>query len=140
RGLSARRPLLALTFTIFLLAQAGVPLTSGFLAKFYVISAAVEAHSYALAIIAMLAAVVATFFYLRVIVVMYMAPAEEGAAAAAPITIPVGAGASLTAAVLFTLVVGFLPAAVFDFARHATLLRLRANRWQFDPPLTGSNC
>src|SRR5205807_2911115 len=125
RGLSTRRPLLALTFTIFLLAQAGVPLTSGFLAKFYVISAAVEAHSYALAIIAMLAAVVATFFYLRVIVVMYMAPAEEGAAAAAvSITIPVGAGASLTAAVLFTLVVGFLPAAVFDFARHATLLRL----------------
>src|SRR5207245_598380 len=108
RGLSTRRPLLALTFTIFLLAQAGVPLTSGFLAKFYVISAAVEAHSYALAIIAMLAAVVATFFYLRVIVVMYMAPAEEAAgAAAAPITIPVGAGASLTAAVLFTLVVGF---------------------------------
>src|SRR5207245_609338 len=108
RGLSRRRPGLALTFTIFLLAQAGVPLTSGFLAKFYVISAAVEAHSYALAIIAMLAAVVATFFYLRVIVVMYMAPAEEAAgAAAAPITIPVGAGASLTAAVLFTLVVGF---------------------------------
>jgi NADH-quinone oxidoreductase subunit N len=124
RGLSSRRPLLALTFTIFLLAQAGVPLTSGFLAKFYVISAAVEAHSYALAIIAMLAAVIATFFYLRIIVVMYMAPTEEAAAAAAPLTIPLGAGASLTAAVLFTLVVGFLPAAVFDFARHATLLRV----------------
>jgi NADH-quinone oxidoreductase subunit N len=124
RGLSSRRPLLALTFTIFLLAQAGVPLTSGFLAKFYVISAAVEAHSYALAIIAMLAAVIAAFFYLRIIVVMYMAPTEEEAAAAAPLTIPLGAGASLTAAVLFTLVVGFLPAAVFDFARHATLLRV----------------
>jgi NADH-quinone oxidoreductase subunit N len=125
RGLSTRRPLLALTFTIFLLAQAGVPLTSGFLAKFYVISAAVEAHSYALAIIAMLAAVIAAFFYLRLIVVMYMAPAEEGAAAAGgTLTIPVAAGASLTAAVLFTVVVGFLPAAVFDFARHATLLRL----------------
>ena len=54
-----------------------------------------------------------------------MAPAEEAVAAAAgPITIPVGAGASLTAALLFTVVVGFLPAAVFDFARHATLLRL----------------
>src|SRR5947209_5176166 len=70
RGLARVRPGLAFTFTIFLLAQAGVPLTSGFLAKFYVISAAVEAHSYALAIIAMLAAVIATFFYLRVIVAM----------------------------------------------------------------------
>jgi NADH:ubiquinone oxidoreductase subunit 2 (subunit N) len=73
----------------------------------------------------MLAAVVATFFYLRIIIVMYMAPAEEQAVAArSPITIPLGAGVSLTAAVLFTLVVGFLPAAVFDFARHATLLRV----------------
>jgi NADH-quinone oxidoreductase subunit N len=58
---------------VFLLAQAGVPFTSGFLAKFYVISAAVERGSYALAVIAMLASVVATFFYLRLVVVMYMA-------------------------------------------------------------------
>ncbi|HKN40368.1 MAG TPA: NADH-quinone oxidoreductase subunit N, partial [Acidimicrobiia bacterium] len=57
RGLAYRRPALALTFTVFLLAQTGVPLTSGFLAKFYVIGAAVEARSYALAIIAMVAAV-----------------------------------------------------------------------------------
>src|SRR5437764_2254272 len=81
RGLARVRPGLAFTFTIFLLAQAGVPLTSGFLAKFYVISAAVEAHSYALAIIAMLAAVIATFFYLRVIVAMYMS--DDAAADAA---------------------------------------------------------
>ncbi len=127
RGLSSRRPALAFVFTIFLLAQTGVPLTSGFLAKFYVISAAVEAHSYALAIIAMIAAVIAAFFYLRLIVVMYMAaPAAEGeeAAPTARIPIAVGAGMSLTIAVGFTLVVGFLPASVFDFARHATLLKL----------------
>ena len=53
RGLSRRRPLLAFTFTVFLLAQAGVPLTSGFFAKFYVIEAAVDAKSYALGVIAM---------------------------------------------------------------------------------------
>src|SRR3954454_22364078 len=73
RGLAKERPLLAFAFTVFLLAQAGVPFTSGFLAKFYVISAAVEARSYAIAVIAMLASVVAAFFYLRLIVVMYMA-------------------------------------------------------------------
>jgi len=127
RGLSSRRPLLALVFTLLLLAQTGVPLTSGFLAKFYVISAAVEAKSYAIAIIAMIAAVIAAFFYLRLIVVMYMAaPAEEGEAAApaGPLPVAVGAGFSLAIAVGFTLVVGFLPSTVFDFARHATLLRL----------------
>ncbi|MCU1450838.1 MAG: nuoN [Acidimicrobiales bacterium] len=131
RGLASRRPTLAFAFTVFLLAQAGVPLTSGFLAKFYVISAAVEAHSYALAVIAMVAAVIAAFFYLRLIVVMYMAaPDAEGAeaeAAPAPVAripIAVGAGLSLGMALGFTVVVGFLPSAVFDFARHATLLRL----------------
>src|SRR5215213_5913186 len=73
RGLSRDRPVLAFAFTVFLLAQAGAPFTSGFLSKFYVISAAVEARSYAIAVIAMLASVVATFFYLRLVVVMYMA-------------------------------------------------------------------
>jgi len=127
RGLSSRRTVLAFVFTILLLAQTGVPLTSGFLAKFYVISAAVEAKSYNLAIIAMIAAVIAAFFYLRVIVVMYMAgPAEEGEAAvpAGPVPVAVGAGVALAIAIGFTVVVGFLPSSVFDFARHATLLRL----------------
>ena len=82
RGLARNRPGLALAFTVFLLAQAGVPFTSGFLAKFGVIAAAVESRSYALAVIAMVAAVIAAFFYLRVIVVMYMSgdPDDEPAA------------------------------------------------------------
>jgi NADH-quinone oxidoreductase subunit N len=122
RGLSTRRPGLALLFTVFLLAQAGVPLTSGFLAKFAVISAAVASGSYALAVIAMLAAVIAAFFYLRVIVVMYMSPEGEAAPTSRP-AIPVGAGAALGLAVAFTVVVGILPSSVLDFARHATILR-----------------
>ncbi|MBV8386428.1 MAG: hypothetical protein JO155_06515, partial [Acidimicrobiia bacterium] len=71
---------------------------------------------------------IAAFFYLRLIVVMYMAaPTEEGEevpAAAPAIPIPVGAGLALAIAAGFTLVVGFLPEAVITFARHATLLRL----------------
>jgi NADH-quinone oxidoreductase subunit N len=125
RGLGHQRPGLALLFTIFLLAQAGVPLTSGFLAKFYVISAAVEAHSYALAIIAMLAAVIAAFFYLRVIVVMYMTGDEAADAAAGAIPIPLGAGLSLAVSVAVTVVIGtILAGPAFDFARHASILRL----------------
>jgi NADH:ubiquinone oxidoreductase subunit 2 (subunit N) len=62
---------------VFLLAQAGVPFTSGFLAKFYVISAAVQRGQYPLAIIAMLAAAVAAFFYLRVALLMYSSDPSE---------------------------------------------------------------
>jgi len=71
RGLGRRRPLVALGFAVLLLAQAGVPLTSGFLAKFYVISALARNGSYGTAIFAMLAAAVAAYFYLRIITVMY---------------------------------------------------------------------
>ncbi|MGH9278511.1 MAG: NADH-quinone oxidoreductase subunit N [Acidimicrobiales bacterium] len=124
RGLAKARPGLALTFTVFLLAQAGVPFTAGFLAKLYVVSAAVEAHSYALAVIAMVAAVIATFFYLRVIVTMYMSGEAAEGEERPEFAIPMGTGAALGLALAFTLVVGFLPEAVLDFARNATLLRL----------------
>ena len=79
RGLSTRRPALAGLFTVFLLAQAGVPFTSGFLAKFYVVSAAVDRGQYALAVIAMIAAAIAAFFYLRLAIVMYGSPADAAA-------------------------------------------------------------
>ncbi len=145
RGLSRDRPALAFAFTVFLLAQAGVPFTSGFLAKFYVISAAVEARSYAIAVIAMLASVVAAFFYLRLIVVMYMAEnqtmagvgpetstgdiesAGEGGVATAVMTrvhVPVAAAVAIGICLAFTIGAGLLPQPVIDFARHATILRL----------------
>jgi NADH-quinone oxidoreductase subunit N len=124
RGLSGTRPGLAFAFTVFLLAQAGVPFTSGFLAKFYVIGAAVESRSYALAIVAMLAAVIAAFFYLRLIVVMYMSEEAEGAEPGPQVDIPAGAGLALGLSLAFTVVVGFLPQFVFDFAENATVLRL----------------
>ncbi|HLI01335.1 MAG TPA: NADH-quinone oxidoreductase subunit N [Acidimicrobiales bacterium] len=77
RGLGRRKPALAVVMLIFLLAQAGVPFTSGFLAKFYVIEAAVDHGAYALAIIGMLAAAIAAFFYLRVALLMYGTPTGQ---------------------------------------------------------------
>lgn len=71
RGLARTNPALALFMAVLLVAQAGAPLTTGLLAKFSVIAATVKAHSYILAVIAMLSAVIATFFYLRVVAVMY---------------------------------------------------------------------
>jgi NADH-quinone oxidoreductase subunit N len=124
RGLAARRPGLAFTFTIFLLAQAGVPFTSGFLAKFYVIGAAVDADSYGLAILAMLAAVVSAYVYLRIVVAMYMS-AEEGEEEGAPadrerVRVPALARLSLGVALAVTILFGVLPGPAVDWADHAT--------------------
>jgi NADH-quinone oxidoreductase subunit N len=71
RGLGRRQPVLALAFAILLLAQAGAPFTTGFLAKFQVVAASVDAHSYLLAVVAMVSAAIAAFFYLRLAVTMY---------------------------------------------------------------------
>jgi NADH-quinone oxidoreductase subunit N len=78
RGLNRRQPLVAAAMLVFLLAQAGVPFTSGFLGKFYIIQASVEQGQYYLAVIAMLAAAVAAFFYLRVALLMYTGGPSSG--------------------------------------------------------------
>jgi NADH-quinone oxidoreductase subunit N len=71
RGLARRQPWLAMAFAVLLLGQAGVPFTTGFLAKFGVVGASVATHAYVLAAVAMVSAAVAAFFYLRVAVTMY---------------------------------------------------------------------
>ena len=109
RGLAKDRPALALVFAVFLFAQAGVPLTSGFFAKFYVVTAAVDAGSTWLAAVAMLSAVIAAFLYLRIVVSMYMEVDADDEREARRIPIPFSAGLSIVAACAFTLVVGVLP-------------------------------
>ena len=69
--------------TFFLLAQAGVPFTGGFIAKLQVFGAAVDAREYWLALVGVLSAVVLAFFYLRVVVVTFAGDDEAGEAAAA---------------------------------------------------------
>jgi NADH-quinone oxidoreductase subunit N len=71
RGLAGRQPVLALAFAVLLLGQAGAPFTTGFLAKFSVVGAAVATHAYVLGVVAMVSAAVAAFFYLRVAVTMF---------------------------------------------------------------------
>ena len=77
RGLASRQPLLALSFAVLLLAQAGAPFTTGLWAKLQVVLAAVD-HAVPLAVIAMISAAVAAFFYLRVAVLMYTPPPAPG--------------------------------------------------------------
>jgi NADH-quinone oxidoreductase subunit N len=109
RGLGRQKPMLALGMTVLLLAQAGVPLTSGFVAKFGVIKAAVQVHSYAVAIIAMVAAVIAAYLYLRIMISMWIAEPEKGDDQREPVRVPLYLGIALTLSVLFTLAVGLFP-------------------------------
>jgi NADH-quinone oxidoreductase subunit N len=106
-----------LAFTVFLLAQAGVPFTSGFIAKFGVIQAAVEVDSYAIAIIAMISAVIAAFLYLRVMYTMWTSDPIEGAQR---VVVPFSAGMAIAAAVAFTIVVGVFPGWLIDAADTVT--------------------
>jgi NADH-quinone oxidoreductase subunit N len=83
-----------------------------------VIGAAVDAESYALAIIAMLSSVVSAFLYLRIVVAMYMQGDEERAPTGR-IRVPPAAAISLGIAVVVTLVIGVLPGIAVDWARDA---------------------
>ncbi len=120
KGLAKRKPMLAIAFTIFLLAQAGVPFTSGFVAKFGVIQAAVSEKSYALAIIAMVAAVIAAFLYLRIMVSMWLHDADDDAPA---LSVPVSAGVAIVLAAAFTLAVGVYPSWLIDLADSIQLVK-----------------
>lgn len=126
RGLARRRPLLAVAFTIFLLAQAGVPFTSGFVAKFGVIRAAVEVDSYAIAVIAMVAAVVAAYLYLRIMISMWLSEPSEADLAAGQagggLTVGISAGFAIGAAAVFTLVVGVFPGWLIDAAETVNII------------------
>ena len=117
KGLAKRRPALAIGLTVFLLAQAGVPLTSGFVAKWGVIQAAVEQESYAIAIIAMVAAVVAAFLYLRIMVNAWLEPSGEATEQEA---VPFATGLAVTLAAAFTIFVGVWPNWLLDAAESVT--------------------
>ena len=125
KGLSRSNPVLAAAFTVLLLAQAGVPFTSGFFAKFYAITAAVNAHSTPLAVIAMVSAVISAFLYLRLIVAMFMSGGDDGADAPLPdaasrLHVPVSATIGLAVCVLVTVGIGLQPDLLVNQARNAT--------------------
>jgi NADH-quinone oxidoreductase subunit N len=117
-GLAKRSPLVAGVFAFLLLALAGIPLTSGFIGKFVIFSAAFANGLQPLVVIALVFSAVAAFFYLRVIVLMYF---SEPAADGPTVTVP-GAftTAAITLGVLVTLLLGIVPAFALDWASSGT--------------------
>jgi NADH-quinone oxidoreductase subunit N len=115
-GLARRSPLLAGVFTLFLLALAGIPLTSGFTGKFVIFRAGYQVAA-PLVVIALVASAVAAFFYLRIVVLMYFSePADDGPTIALPSALTITA---IAAGVAATLVLGLIPQPVLDLADRA---------------------
>ena len=112
-GLGKRSPLLASTFAFFLLAFAGIPLTSGFIGKFSIFSAAYESGAGVVLITGVLSSAIAAFFYIRVIVLMFFKdPIEDGTSVVIPsglTTTTIAISAAVTA------VLGIYPAPLVDF-------------------------
>ena len=112
-GLWNHHPALAALMTVFLLSLGGFPPMAGFIAKWYVFSAAVKAGDNVLAIIGVLTSVVSVFFYLRIVVMMYMTPSDTPARFPA---IPRMAGAALIVSAILVFYLGILPTRVIDWA------------------------
>jgi NADH-quinone oxidoreductase subunit N len=116
-GLGRRSPLVASVFAVFMLALAGIPLTSGFVGKFGVFTAAIASGATWLVIVAVVASVIAAFFYVRVIVLMFFSePTEHTASVVVPsafTTIALAAGATVT------VVLGVIPQPVLDLVSNA---------------------
>jgi NADH-quinone oxidoreductase subunit N len=134
RGLYFRKPFLAVSFTLLLAAQAGVPFTTGFLAKFAVIKAALAGTddtglAVALTLVAMLVTAVSVYFYLRLVLKMFEAPegvdeehlSEAGTVAVltrerTALAVPVGTRIALSISLLMTIGAGLWAGPLLDFA------------------------
>ena len=115
-GLGSRSPALAAILTIFLLSLIGIPITGGFVAKFYVFSAALQSNMVGLVILGVLNSAVASYYYLRLIVVMYM---REPRGEVPVSSVPAGVGAALALSLAATIYLGVLPGRVLDYAGRA---------------------
>ena len=112
-GMASTHPVLALLMTMFLLSLGGFPPFAGFIAKWYVFSAAVAAGHTWLAIVGVLTSVVSVAFYLRIVVMMYMTPTDQPTQCP---DVPRVAGMALVVSAAISLYLGLLPTRVLDWA------------------------
>ena len=116
-GLGKRYPVVGIVFSLFLLAFAGIPLTSGFVGKFAVFKAAGEGGAIPLVIVGVIASAIAAYFYVRVIVLMFFTERPEDAPVVVVPSALTTSVVAVTAAVTFAL--GALPQPVLDMVNSA---------------------
>ena len=116
RGLAARQPLLAAAMTLFMLSLTGVPPLAGFIGKFYLFAAAIEAGYVGLVIIAVLTSVISAYYYIGVVVAMYM---DEGGVTIAPLGARPALVAALVIATTATVAIGVYPGPYLEASANA---------------------
>ena len=114
-GLMARAPGMAVLMLIFLLSLAGIPPTAGFIGKYYIFLSLIQTGHYYLAVLAVGYAVVALYYYFRIVVVMFMKKAPD----AVPLAIGPGLKVALAVSVSATLVIGIYPEPFILWAQQA---------------------
>lgn len=117
-GLAKRHPGVALALTIFLVSLGGLPPTVGFIAKFYIFSAAVKSGMLGLAIVGALNSIVSVFYYLRVTVMMYM---KEPAEREPELSMDWAGRLALVVSSIAVMLLGLFPARLWDAAKRATV-------------------
>jgi len=115
RGLFWERPALAVVFTLMLLSLAGIPLTAGFIGKFFIVAAGVWSGTWALIVILVVTSAIGLFYYLRIVVALYSRPAEV------PANASLAPAEGVVLAVLAILLVwfGVYPGPLVDLIRAA---------------------
>jgi len=103
-GMGKSNPFLAFVLTISMLSLAGIPLTAGFIGKFFMFSRAMSQYQVWLTVLAVINAVIAIFYYFRVIIAMYFNKEERLA-----ISTPANVSFVLAIAALFTIIIGIFP-------------------------------
>ena len=118
-GMAKKSPIVAVTMTVLLLSQAGIPLTSGFTGKFFLFRAAYHTAG-PLVVIALVASAITAFFYLRIVVLMFFAEPPENSPT---IAIPGwSTSIALTVGVFVTIFLGVFPQPILDLANKAAHL------------------
>ena len=118
-GLGRRSPLVGGVFALFLLAFAGIPLTSGFVSKFAVFQAAIEGGAVPLVLVGVVSSAIAAFFYVRVIVLMFFSEPQSDAPT---IVVPsMFTAAAIAVGVVVTVVLGILPQGALELADQAAV-------------------
>ena len=123
KGMALRRPVLGGLLIFFVLAQAGIPLTGGFIGKLEVFSAVAQAKEYVILVIGVLSAVIAAFFYLRIAFTLVTAPEDDDAVSETlelPRKVDGWSGIVLFITAAIVLAVGLVPGSFIHFARDAT--------------------
>jgi NADH-quinone oxidoreductase subunit N len=119
QGLFWRRPLLAGIFTATLFSLAGIPLTAGFVGKFYLVAAGVQSALWLLVIILVVSSVIGLFYYVRIIAVMYMPLPEREEVSVPASSLSLAGGAALAVLALLLVWLGAYPAPFIDVIRKA---------------------